>query len=161
MCSSDLALLQTVWRERWAWAGFAALEAAGLWNFYTYYYMSLPKPTAGQMFHYLWMALVQSFVPALFGVKYPESGPGGQPAVIVLCALLAVVLVFVALRTRPRAWRCLAAFVLVFAVTMAPVGLNRVGREGVSIGHELYYEQSLQFMFLLLAALAEIGRAHV
>jgi len=42
---------------------------------------------------------------------------------------------------------------------MLPVGLERVGRFGLRIGRELYYEQSLQMIFLVLAAFA-LSPAH-
>jgi hypothetical protein len=46
------------------------------------------------------------------------------------------------------------AFVLVFVITMLPVALTRINDYGMSGGHVIYYQQSLQFMFLILAAFA-------
>ena len=55
---------------------------------------------------------------------------------------------------RPRAWRCLVAFIVVFLITMLPVGLNRVVYYGLGVGRVLFYQQAVQFMFFVLAALA-------
>lgn len=152
-------LVAVLWRERWAWIGFAVMEGAALWNFYAYYYMPVRHPSAGQLVRYLWLSLAETFVPALFGVKAPESGLGGHAAVIAVCCVIAVALVALVVWLRPRAWRSLAAFAAVFLITMVPLGLNRIVVTGMSISRELYYQQSLQFMFLALAGLALVGGA--
>jgi hypothetical protein len=106
---------------------------------------------------YLEIALVQTFVPALVGIKYPVA-PGSHTFAIVAAAVVVGAAIAVTLCLRPRAWRCLAAFILVFLVTMLPVALTRIREFGVGVGHVIYYQQSLQFMFLVLAAFAISSR---
>jgi hypothetical protein len=152
------AWISVLWRERWAWAGMAVLESAAIWNFYAHYYLSMPHPTAWQMLRYLWGALVESFVPALGGIKDPQAAVSQHAVVIAACMLAFVALIGSWVYIRPRAWRCVAGLAVVFAVTMAPVGYNRIKLWGVASGKELYYQQSLFFMFLVLVAFA-VGAA--
>lgn len=152
------AWVTTLWRERWAWFGYGVLEVLALYNYYEYYYQPVAKPTLGQLGHYLWIAMFETFVPALVGIKDPEASLSAHPIVIVAACLAVGAALVGTLYFRPRAWRCLLAFIVVFPITMAPVGLNRIGQFGVSIGHEVRYQQSLQFMFLVLAAFALSSR---
>ena len=145
-----LALLR---RERWAWAGYAALDAAAVVNYYRFYYKPVPQPPFSEVAHYLEIALFQTFIPALVGVKYSQT-----PWVAVAAGIVVLTAVAVTLYLRPRAWRCLVAFILVFLITMLPVGLNKIGQFGVSFGQGIYYQQSAQFMFLVLAAFALSSR---
>jgi len=139
----------SLWRERWAWAGYLVLCAAAVLNYYSFYYGPVAKPSLPKLAHYLVIALFQTFVPALVGVK---NSP--VPGVAVAAGIAVLAAVAVTLYLRPRAWRCLAGFILVFLVTMVPIGLNKVVHFGVAIGQVLYYQQSVQFMFLVLAAFA-------
>jgi hypothetical protein len=148
------AWLSRLWAERWAWLCYVALAIAGLYNYYEYYYASTPRPPFHELLHFLWIALFESFVPALFGIKDPEASLSSHAGVIVATIVLAVAVIAVTLYFRPRAWRCVAAFAIVFLITMVPIGLNRVGVYGVGTGQELDYQQSVQFMFLVLAAFA-------
>jgi hypothetical protein len=125
------------------------LDVAALVNYYTFYYRHSVRPPGSAVLHYLDISLFQTFVPALAGVTYLE-----EPVVMVAAGIAVGVAVALTLYLRPRAWRCLVAFILVFFVTMLPVGLNRVAQFGASVGHVIYYQQSLQFMFLVLAAFA-------
>jgi hypothetical protein len=152
------AWLAVLWRERWAWLGYGALALLALYNYFEYYYFKSPRPSAGQLIRYLKFALVDAFVPSLVGIKDPQAALSNHAIVIVAAWLVVGGAVMLTLYMRPRAWRCLAAFAVVFAITMVPVGLNRIRQFGVGIGHELYYEQSLQCMFLVLAALALASR---
>jgi hypothetical protein len=149
--------LATLWRERWAWAGYLALEGVALWNYYTYYYYPAVRPSLGELLHYSAIALFQAFIPSLAGVQYPEGSSGHTP-MFVLAAIAVGAIVAVTLYLRPRAWRCLVGFVAVFLISMLPVGLNRIAQFGVEAGRVLYYEQSLQFMSLVLAAFAVSSR---
>lgn len=141
--------LASLWRERWAWAGYVVLDAAALANYYSFYYHRPAQPSFAQVAHFLQIALLQTFVPALVGVR-----PTQAPLVAVATGLVVLTAVVVTLYLRPRAWRCLAAFVAVFVITMLPVGINKIAGFGVAIGEVLYYQQSVQFMFLVLAAFA-------
>ena len=141
------------WRERWAWTGFVLLDVAALINYYSFYYYPAVRPSLHALLSYLSGALFETFVPAVVGIKYAVN-PGGHPVVIAVACVVVGAAIAVTLYLRPRAWRCLAAFVLVFLLTMLPVGLTRVARYGVSVAHVIYYQQSLQFMFLVLAAFA-------
>ena len=140
-------------RERWAWTGYIVLDVAALINFYSFYYSPTARPSLHAIGSYLLVALFETFVPALVGIKYPAN-PGSHHAVIVAACLVVGAAIVVTLYLRPRAWRCLLAFAGVFLITMLPVGLTRVKQFGVSIGHVVYYQQSVQFMFLILAAFA-------
>jgi hypothetical protein len=145
--------LAVVWRERWAWIGYVALDAAAVVNYYRYYYKPATHPSFSELAHYLAIALFQTFVPALVGVRY-TPGPG----VAVAAGFVVLAAVAVTLYLRPRAWRCLAAFILVFLINMLPVGINKITQTGVAIGEAVYYQQSAQFMFLVLAAFAISSR---
>ncbi|HEY1778213.1 MAG TPA: hypothetical protein VGG41_18800 [Solirubrobacteraceae bacterium] len=145
--------LHTLWRERWVWVGLVVLDAAAIINYYANYYAAAARPSLSSVAHYIEIALFQTFIPALVGIKYPAH-PGRHTTAIVAATLVVVAAVAVTLYLRPRAWRCLLAFALVFLLTMLPVALTRIREFGVSIGHVIYYQQSLQFMFLILAALA-------
>lgn len=148
------AWVATLWRERWAWIGFVALDAAALVNYYSfYYYPNGMRPSNSEIAHYLSIAFFQTFVPALLGIHYPQPADVTVAAVIVVGGAVGATLYL-----RPHAWRALLAFIFVFLVTMLPVGLNRVTRHGPTIGGVLYYQQSTQFMFLVFAALALSAR---
>ena len=142
---------RVLWRERWAWAGYGVLELAAIINYYTNYYMKMPQPSPGQLVHFLEISLVQVFVPGLLGVA---RAPTPDTAAVLAASLVFCALVGVTLYLRPRAWRCLAAALLAFLISMVPLGLNRIHLFGVYIGAELYYQQSAQFMFLVLAGFA-------
>jgi hypothetical protein len=150
---SPRAWLATLWRERWAWTGFVILDGAAIVNYYANYYYPATRPTLSQILSYLEITVFQTFIPALVGIKYPAD-PGRHPVAIAAAAVVVCGAVAVTLYLRPRAWRCLVAFILVFALTMLPVALTRITEFGVSIGHVIYYQQSLQFMFLIFAAFA-------
>jgi hypothetical protein len=144
----------TLRRERWAWCGYALLALVALANYYAYYYVSpWGRPSLDALGRFLAVALLDTFIPALLGVKYPVA-PGAHVTAIAVAAVLMAAAIGLTLYLRPRAWRCLVAFVVVFLVTMVPVGFNRIVQQGVGTGHVLYYQQSLQFMFLVLAAFA-------
>jgi uncharacterized membrane protein YbaN (DUF454 family) len=146
--------LTTLRRERWAWCGYILLAVLALANYYRYYYVSAAgRPSLHQLGSFLVIALFDTFVPALFGVKYPIT-PEAHVTVIAVASVVMAAAIAVTLYLRPRAWRCLLAFVVVFLVTMLPVGFNRIVQQGVGTGHVIYYQQSLQFMFLVLAAFA-------
>lgn len=141
------------WRERWAWTGYVVLDVAALINYYSFYYYPAVRPSLHALVSYLIAALFGTFVPAVVGIKYAVN-PGGHPVVIAVACVVVGAAIAVTLYLRPRAWRCLVAFVLVFLITMLPVGLTRVARFGVGEAYVIYYQQSLQFMFLVLAAFA-------
>ncbi len=145
------AWAREIWRERWAWIGYCTLDLLALINYFASYYHRMPRPSLGQVFHFVEVSLLETFTPALLGLKrVPTSSTAASVAAgLVFCALLALTLYF-----RPRAWRCLLAALLVFLITMIPLGLNRIRLFGVDVGAELYYQQSAQFMFLILAGFA-------
>jgi hypothetical protein len=142
------AWIASLWRERWAWTGYAALDAAALVNYYSYYYRPAVRPSFHAVTHFLEIALVETFVPALLGIAHAQAPAAAVAGTVVLAAVATT------LYLRPRAWRCLAAFIFVFLITMLPLGLNRLAQLGSKVGQVLYYQQSLQFMFLVLAAFA-------
>src|SRR5205085_12127305 len=78
---------------------------------------------------------------------------GHDPFVVVGCVVLGLALVAYLVYRRRGAWRAVLAFALFVPVTMLPVGITRVADWGVHIGKELYYQQSLQFISLILVAL--------
>jgi hypothetical protein len=143
----------TLWRERWAWTGFLVLDAAAIINYYANYYYAAARPSLSAVASYLEIVLFQTFIPALVGIKYPAD-PARHTAAIVAATIVVGAAVAVTLYLRPRAWRCLLAFALVFLLTMLPVALTRITEFGVSVGHVIYYQQSLQFMFLIFVAFA-------
>jgi hypothetical protein len=145
--------LASLWRERWAWTGFLLLDAAAIVNYYANYYYAAARPSLSAVASYLEIVLFQTFIPALVGIKYPAD-PSRHTAAIVAATVVVGAAVAVTLYLRPRAWRCLLAFALVFLLTMLPVALTRIREFGVSVGHVIYYQQSLQFMFLIFAAFA-------
>jgi hypothetical protein len=142
---------RVLWQERWSWLAYFALDAAAVINYYTRYYVAMPRPSLGQLVHFVEIGLVQSFVPALFGVaRQPTPGTSAVLATgLCMCVLAAVTLYL-----RPRAWRCLLAAVIAFLLSLVPLGLNRIELFGVYVGAELYYQQSAQFMFLVCVAFA-------
>jgi hypothetical protein len=152
---SPRAWVATLWRERPAWIGFGVLEILALINFFHRYYFPMKKPPLGPVLHYMEIAFVQTFVPALFGIRNPQValGAGHWPIVVVVWIVAAAAVAYT-LYTRPRAWRSLLAFLLVFVITLLPVGLNRVRLFGVNFGAELYYQQSIQVMFFVFACFA-------
>ena len=62
-------------RERWAWTGYIVLDVAALINFYSFYYSPTARPSLHAIGSYLLVALFETFVPALVGIKYPAN-PG-------------------------------------------------------------------------------------
>jgi len=151
---SARAWLAALWAERAAWVGYVVLAGAAAVNYYGYYYQPLAhRPSLRALGNFAVQALPGTFVPALFGIKYPE-GPASHALTYALTAAVFVVVLGVTMYLRPRAWRCVVAFVIVFIVTMLPLGLARIDEFGVGVGRVIYYQQSLQFMFLVLAAYA-------
>jgi hypothetical protein len=142
-----------LWRDRWAWLSYGVLEVLALYNYYEYYYQKVAKPTLDQLAHYLWIALVETFVPAIVGID-PEAPLRTHAVIIAVAVILVSGAIALTLYLRPRSWRCLVAFLLIFPATMLPVGLNRIDQFGVSIGSEVRYQQSVQFMFMVLAVFA-------
>jgi hypothetical protein len=150
--------LRAIWDERAAWLGYGVIAALAVANYYAFYYSSDYAPSHGHVsLHALGAfgatALVDTFIPALAGIKYAVA-PNAHPVAVAATAAALVAAVAVTAWLRPRAWRCVVVFALVFLVTMLPVGLARVGHYGATDGHVLYYQQSIQFMFLVLAAFA-------
>lgn len=144
-----------VLRREWVfWAGCLALEAAAAINFYTRYYRPVPHPSLWHLLDFLVISVIGTFIPAMFAIKNPQSALGREPAVIVACAVVMAAIVGCVIYRRPRAWRCALAFALVAVITMVPLALNRAAQWGLHTGKELYYQQPLQFMFLILAAFA-------
>jgi len=143
----------SLWRERWAWAGYVALDAAAVVNYYRFYYHAVTHPSLSELANYLVIALWRTFVPALVGVNYSQATGAAVAAGIPVLAAVAVTLYL-----RPRAWRCLVGFILAFLITMVPIGLNKISAFGEIIGRVLYYQQSVQFVFLVLAAFAVSSR---
>jgi hypothetical protein len=141
-----------LWRERAAWLSYGALGGLAFINYYVRYYAPVAHPQAIDLARFLKIALIETFVPALMGIRTSYVAP--QPLVVGVAWLVAVMAVAITLYLRPRAWRCLPAFIIIFLITMTPVGLNRISSFGLSVGAELYYQQSVQYMFLVLAALA-------
>jgi len=149
------AWLEALRREWLIWAGYLVLDAAALINLYSSYYYPPPHHASiGHLLDFLVVAVFGTFIPAMFGIKNPQSALGHDPVVVVGCVVLGLALVAYFVYTRPRAWRGVLAFALFVPVTMLPVGITRVADWGVHLGKELYYQQSLQFMFLILVALA-------
>jgi hypothetical protein len=148
------AWLSVLWRERWAWLAYGVLEILALYNYYEYYYHPAAHPTLHQLAHYMSIAWFDTFLPALMGIRNPQAPLDGHLAVVIAAGMIAAAALAIVLYFRPRAWRCLVAFLAVFVVTMLPVGLNRIGQFGVAIGYELRYQQSVQFMFFVLLAFA-------
>jgi hypothetical protein len=143
--------IRELWSERWAWGSYAVLEVAALINYYSNYYSAQPKPTAGQFVHFLEISLIQVFVPGLLGIAH-QFTPGTVAVVagnVVFLGLLGATLYL-----RPRAWRCLAAALIAFLLSMVPLALNRITSYGLYVGAELYYQQSAQFMFVVLCGFA-------
>jgi hypothetical protein len=146
-----LAALRSEWP---IWLGFLVLDVGAAINYYSAYYIPLPHASVGQTLQYLAIAVFSTFIPALFGIKNPQASLGRQPLVIIACVILFLALTGYLLYTRPRTWRALTAFLLIAVITMVPVAVNRIPVYGVHFAKELYYEQTLQFMFLILVALA-------
>jgi uncharacterized protein YhhL (DUF1145 family) len=155
---SPRAWLKALWRERWAWIGYGVLELLALWNYYEYYYVTAVKPPLHELAHYLWIALFETFVPALVGIKNPQAPISNHAWVILLAGLVVATVVALTLYMRPRAWRALLAFLIVFPLTMLPVGINRISQFGIGIAYEVRYQQSVEFMFFVLAAFALSAR---
>jgi hypothetical protein len=151
---SPRAWMTGLWRERSAWVGYGVLELLALANYLFYYYQPMPQPSVSQLAHFLEIGLFEAFIPALLGIKHPELALGRQPVVIVGAILIVGAGVAVVLYQRPRAWRCLAGFIVAFLLSMVSLGLNRIRLEGLSVANELYYQQSAQVMFFVFAALA-------
>jgi hypothetical protein len=146
--------IAVLWRERAAWACYGVLEIVALWNYYTNYYQPMPHPSIGKLVHFLELGLFEAFLPALVGIADPEAAISHHAVVIVLADLLVAFAIAATVYRRPRAWRCVVAFLIAFVVTLAPVGLNRIQQFGLGYAQQLYYHQAAQFMFLLLAAFA-------
>ena len=145
--------LRRLWREKWAWLGYAVLDAAALANFLTGYYFPVARPTLGQLGRFLELELFEGFVPALLGLKDPQLAVTDYLPVVLAVDLAALGVIGFVVWRRKRAWRCVAACAVVYLLCMVPLGLDRITLFGTGIAQELYYQQSLQAMFWVLAAL--------
>lgn len=148
------AWLVALWRERWAWLSYGVLDALAAFHYVRDYYQPAVRPPAGELAHYLEIALVETFVPALVGIKNPMVPLTPYPLALVAAWLVIMAAVAVTLYLRPRAWRCIPAFLLIFLATMTPVGLNRIHQFGLGVAVQLDYYQSVHYMFIALTALA-------
>jgi len=145
--------LRRLWSEKWAWLGYGILDAAALANYMTGYYFPVARPTLGQLGRFLELGLLEGFVPAVFGLKDPELAVTGHLPVVLAVDLVALGVIGFVVWQRKRAWRCAAAFAVVYLLCMVPLGLERITLFGTGIAQELYYQQSLQAMFWVVAAL--------
>jgi hypothetical protein len=142
-------------RREWViWTGYVLLDVAALINFYSTYYQSAPHPSLPDLLNFLGIAVFGTFIPALVGIKNPQSALGGHQGVIIACVVVALAAAAYFVYRRPGGWRFALAFVLIALLSLLPLGLARVAHWGVHTGKELYYQQSLQFMFLVIVALA-------
>lgn len=66
--------VRNLWREKWAWLGYAILDAGALANYLRSYYYPIARPPLGQLARFLELGLFEGFVPAVFGLKDPELG---------------------------------------------------------------------------------------
>jgi hypothetical protein len=107
-----------------------------------------------QLTRFLEMGLLESFVPALVGLKDPQLRVTDHLGVVLVVDAIVVAAAALGVWRRPRAGRCVAVFLIVYLVTMVPLGLNRISLFGVGIAQDLYYQQSVQFMFWVLVALS-------
>lgn len=153
------AWLASLWRERWLWLVYVVMDTAALVNYYAFYYYRKTKhPPFGALMHFMGIALFQTFMPGVVGVQYAKASFGSHLFVNLAAIAVVVAAVAVTCYLRPRAWRCLLAFAIVFLVTMLPVGLNRIVHYGLKDAYVLYYQQAVQLMFLVLAAFAVSAR---
>jgi hypothetical protein len=149
------AWLASLWRERWLWLVYVVMDIAALVNYYSFYYYRKTKhPPFGALMHFMEIALFQTFMPGVVGIQYAKASFGSHLFANLAAIAVVVAAVAVTCYLRPRAWRCLLAFAIVFLVTMLPVGLNRIVHYGLRDAYVLYYQQAVQLMFLVLAAFA-------
>jgi hypothetical protein len=149
------AWLTSLWRERWLWAVYVVMDIAALVNYYAFYYYRRTKhPPFGALVHFMGITLFQTFMPGVVGIQYAKASFGSHLFGNLAGIVVVVAAVAVTCYLRPRAWRCLLAFAIVFLVTMLPVGINRIVHYGLKDAYVLYYQQAVQFMFLVLAAFA-------
>jgi hypothetical protein len=148
------AWIRALRSERSMWLSFLAIDGLAILNFFLWYQVRRPAPSLTHLAQFFVIAVFGTFIPALFGIKNPQSTLGHEPLVVIACVVVALAVVAYFVYTRPRAWRCVLVFLLIAVISMAPVGIARIVGWGVHIGKELYYQQSLQFMFLILVAFA-------
>jgi hypothetical protein len=156
------AWLRALRDERAAWLGYLILATLAVANYSLFYYRSgYAAAHAHTSLHALGafavIALLDTFIPALAGVKYATAATA-HPITVAATAAVLVAAVGVTVWLRPRAWRCALVFVLVFGLTMLPVGVAKIGHFGPGAGRVLYYQQQVQFMFLVCAAFALSAR---
>ena len=151
---SPTAWLRALWQERWVWLGFFAIDIVALLNYLRTYYFPVAHPSHSELVEFLGIALFGSFAPALAGIETIGSRLLPHLVAIVAADLLAFAVMLAVLWFRPKSWRCLIVFAVIFTITMVPLGLDRIRLFGLSIAQELYYQQSLQYMTLALFAFA-------
>jgi hypothetical protein len=146
-------LVSVLWDERWLWLGLMILDALTLVNFFAgHYYVKTPSPTVLQDLQFLFDTAIRAFIPAQLGYSHYPAQPG--PLALALTLGIFAVGLAATLTLRPRAWRALVALVISFSLAMLPLGLNRIWAVGVTVGQELFYEESAALVFLVFAAFA-------
>jgi hypothetical protein len=143
-----------VWRDKWIWIGYVILTIAAMINYFAFYYASLrPKPTLGELVHYVGIQLTQSIAPSAVGLRPLASGWLNALALL-FDSFLFLAIVIVSIYRCPRAWRVWTVFAIGFLANATMIGANRVGYYGVDYGKELYYIQAPAYLFLLCVGAA-------
>lgn len=140
---------RTLWSERRIWFGYSALTLLCVANFLTQYYHSRQPPSPVLVAKFLVVSLFEGFLPSLVAIKVPEATLISIPVSVLLGALVAAAAVLVSVRRSPKAWSAWAFFGASFVVAVLPLGIGRIGIDGVNVGRELHYLTAPGFLALL------------
>jgi len=155
---SVAAWVRVVWRERWAWIAYGSMSLLAVWNYYQFYYVPRSRPGIGLVAHFAEVSIVETFFPALFGVKYPETPFANHPATVILVAVTVSAVVLLSVALRRRAWRAWALLGLVVGVNTLALAFSRAQLYGLVPARELYYYQGPAFYALLCVGCALSNR---
>jgi hypothetical protein len=151
---SPLTWLRTIRHELWVWVAYLLPAVAAAVNYVALYYTPLPRPSLADLGRFLATSVGDTFLPALVGVWTQADAVESSRPLLLLADGVALSVVVLTIVRAPRAWRAWAFLAIAYAASAVPLGLSRVGRGGPGVGHELWYQQSAAFLFLLALGLA-------
>jgi len=141
--------LAVVWRERVAWLIYGSLTLLAAWNYYHFYYIARPRPGLRLLAHFAEVSVVETFLPGLLGVKYPEAGAFDHLATVVIVTVIVVAVVAVTVLLRRRAWRPWALLGCILGVNTLALATSRAQLYGVVPARQLWYFEGAAFFALL------------
>ena len=131
----------------WLWASYLVLTAAAMANFLASYYQAHERAPLLELVTFARRSVFSTFLPATFGVRFPDVGGSLGLTVPVVAAIGLTLAVYASVRVSRRAWRGWTFLLVTFAVNLWVLGSARLSVFGDGIYRSLLWQQELAFLF--------------